>query len=141
MITNNQVMLKEGAFLELPAGKGILIGSKCPRCELVHFPQVAVCPACLQVLPEEGVEIGDQGQIEAFTVSHVAPEGFRAPYVQAYVRLKDGPKIFSLIDVDLAKVSSLYKGMKVELKIKVIGKDVEGSDILGWTYRPVSGDE
>ena len=141
MMINNPVMLKEGAFRELSEGEGVLIGSKCPKCELICFPKMAVCPSCFEVLPEDNVEIGKQGQIDAFAVSYVAPEGFQAPYVQAYVKLKEGPRIFSLLDLDITSIPHLYKGMEVRLRIKVIGKDVDGRNIIGWAYQPIMGDE
>lgn len=139
-LSGNFVPLKEGAFKELSAGKGFLVGNRCSRCGLICFPKTMACPGCMELLDDNEVMFGQRGQIDAFTICYVAPEGFNAPYIQAYVKTKEGPKIFSLIEVDADGAKSLRKGQEMELKIKIIGKDTDGRMIIGWMYKPVEGE-
>ena len=41
--------------------------------------------------------LSTRGKIDTFTVVYVAPMGFTAPYIQAFVDLPEGLRIFSLI--------------------------------------------
>src|ERR1700761_2873996 len=73
-----------------------LLGSRCERCGAHAFPARVVCPRCRE-RSMTSVRFGQRGTLHSFTVCHVAPAGWRAPYLQGYVSLPEGIHVFSLI--------------------------------------------
>src|SRR5260221_12173012 len=55
-----------------------------------------VCPSCRRNGVMEEVELGRTGKLYSHTIAYVAPNGFTAPYLQAFVELPEGPRVFSL---------------------------------------------
>jgi uncharacterized OB-fold protein len=90
----------------------------------------------------EETALSTRGKIDTFTVVHVAPTGFKAPYIQAYVDLPEGPRIFSLIGGCSPSENALKKGAEVELVIERVSEDEKGNDLIGYKFRPlVEGEE
>jgi uncharacterized OB-fold protein len=85
------------------------------------------------------VAVGRTAILESFTLSHVAPAGISAPYVQAFVRLADGPRFFTQLAVDPADVAKLRTGQSLELVVDTIGQDEQGRSLVGWKYRMPQG--
>jgi uncharacterized OB-fold protein len=81
--------------------------------------------------------LSTRGRIDTFTVVHVAPRGFKAPYIQAFVDLPEGPRIFSLITGCEPSEEVLKTGTEVELVIEKITEDEEGNDLIGYKFRPI----
>jgi len=114
-----------------------LIGSRCRACHATVFPKMAVCPACHAADTMEDTAMGRQGRLFNFTIAHVAPQGFEAPYFQAFVDIPEGPRIFSLISADVpVQAGALEDGMALELVIEPIGKTADNVPILTYKYRP-----
>jgi uncharacterized protein len=113
-----------------------LIGSKCEICGRVFFPKVFVCRLCMDDGTMREIPLSTIGTIDTFTVVHVAPMGFKAPYIQAYVDLPEGPRIFSLITGCDPLGSDLREGAEVELVIDKIREDENGTDLIGYMFRP-----
>jgi len=72
-------------------------------------------------------------------VARQAPPGFTAPYVQALVRLDEGPLVFTMVTGCEPMDDGLAIGQPMELVIEPIRQDGHGNSILAWTYRPISG--
>jgi len=83
------------------------------------------------------IALSSRGEIDTFTVVHVAPVGFKAPYIQAYVDLPEGPRVFSLITGCEPSESALKTGTEVELVIDKITEDEKGNDLIGYKFRPI----
>jgi uncharacterized OB-fold protein len=79
--------------------------------------------------------LGQRGTLYSFTVCHVAPAGWRAPYLQAYVQLGEGLRVFSLVSDSVEPmVAALSEGMEMELVIEPVRP---GEELLTFKYRPV----
>lgn len=117
--------------------KSYLIGGRCNECGRTFFPKLFVCPVCLKDGTMMETALPTTGRIDTFTVVHVAPKGFKAPYIQAFVDLEDGPRIFSLITGCAPSEECLQPGMEVELVIEKITEDERGDDLIGYKFRPV----
>ncbi len=131
--------IKEGLFLPAessPNGKPYLIGSRCKVCGYTSFPQKEVCVRCLRDDTMELAHFGPHAILDSFAVMQVAPPGFTPPYMQGYVILRDGPKIFTLITGCEPREDALTVGDKMELVIEKIKEDENGEDIIGWKFRP-----
>lgn len=116
--------------------KSYLIGSRCTACGRTFFPKRTVCPVCMRETMEEK-PLSTRGKIDTFTVVHVAPMGFKAPYIQAFVDLPEGPRIFSLITGCEPSENALKEGTEVDLVIDKIVEDEKGNDLIGYKFRPV----
>ena len=116
--------------------KPSLVGSRCLQCSEVFFPPKKVCPNCWSRNFEK-IFLGQKGLLDNFSISFVAPQGFKAPYVQGFVDLQEGPRIFSLIEVDESEYCHLKKGCEVELTIKEIFTDDSKSPTAVWKYVPI----
>lgn len=131
--------IKVGLFYEprSPNEKPFLIGSKCILCGYVAFPQRPICPLCIREGTMNEIALSTRGKINSFTISRVAPVGFKAPYIQALVDLPEGPRIFSLISGCEPSEDALKIGSEVELVIERICEDEEGTEIIGYKFRPI----
>jgi len=131
-----QLLALEGVFHipDDPSQPLHLIGSRCQACGYTAFPKRAICPACLGRDTMEETPLSRRGIVETFTVSYVAPPGFKAPYLQAYVGLPEGPRIFSVLDAQEGEVDM---GSEVEMVIDKLAEDEQGNDLIGYKFRPV----
>jgi uncharacterized protein len=123
-----------------PAGpdeRPYLQGSKCKTCGRVFFPRVHVCSTCMSPDTMESIALSGRGTIDTFSVVHVAPMGFKAPYIQAFINLPEGPRIFSLITGCDPLGNDLRDGAPVELVIDKIREDEKGNDLIGYKFRPI----
>jgi uncharacterized OB-fold protein len=83
-------------------------------------------------------KLGQRGMLYSFTVCHVAPEGWRAPYLQAYIELPEGLRVFSLVSDSVPPRSdALEVGSQMELVIEPVRP---GDGRLTFKYRPVEPD-
>ena len=120
-----------------------LLGAGCSICGYVCFPPKLVCVKCLRDDSMKRIKLSPFGILETFAVMQIAPPGFTAPYIIGYVKLDNGPLVFTLITQCEARNGALEIGEKMELVIEKIGDDKNGNDIVGWKFRPAkkSNDE
>ena len=131
--------IKEGLF-HIPAtsdDKPYLIGSKCKMCGYAAFPKKVVCVRCLRDDTMDDVRLGPYGTLETYAVMRVGPPDFPPPYMVGYVRVKEGPLIFSQITGCDVEDDALELGQEMELVIDKIKKDSKGNNVVGWKFRPV----
>ena len=120
-----------------PDERSHLIGSKCTACGRTFFPRQFVCRVCMEKDTMEETALSTRGRIDTFSVVHVAPLGFKAPYIQAFVDLPEGPRVFSVITGCDPSEDALETGTEVELVIDKITEDERGNDLIGYRFRPV----
>ena len=128
-------------LLHLPEGaqeQAYLIGSRCGHCGHVAFPPKEVCPACLKDDDMAQIPLSRRGKIDTCTVSRVAPPGFEAPYIQAFIRLAEGPRIFSLITGCPQEEGAVEIGQEVELVVERLCRYEKGNEMLGYKFRPLA---
>jgi len=117
----------------------LLIGSRCAGCSLVVFPALAVCPRCA----EKGrqmieARIGRTGRLYSHSIAYVAPQGFTAPYFQAFVELAEGPRIFTLIGRNVpVEPGQLVDGEEMRLIVEPLADTPEKRNLLTHKYVPV----
>lgn len=120
-----------------PGDRAYLIGTRCRACGRVFFPKCLACRVCMTDDTIDEVPLSTRGRIDTFTVVHVAPAGFKAPYIQAFVDLPEGPRVFSLITGCDPLDNDLHGGSEVELVIEKIREDERGNDLIGYKFRPI----
>lgn len=120
-----------------PGDKSYMIGSKCTACGRYFFPKRPVCRVCMRNDTMEEVALSTRGKINTFTLIHVAPTGFQAPYLQALIDLPEGLRIYSLITGCEPVDNALEVGQEMELVIDKISEDEDGNELIGYKFRPV----
>jgi uncharacterized OB-fold protein len=103
-------------FFRALKDEGRILGSRCPRCDVVYVPARAFCERCLHGL-EEWIDVGSRGEVNTFTVLHADPDGsYRdTAEVIAFVRLGDGGLVHRLGEIAPEEVTI---GMSVEAVLK-----------------------
>ncbi|MFH1169738.1 MAG: OB-fold domain-containing protein [Chloroflexota bacterium] len=130
--------LKEGLF-HIPGGPGdkpYLIGGRCKACGFVTFPKKTVCVRCRRDDAMEEIKMGPEASLETYTTMQVGPPEFPPPYVIGYVKMKEGPKVFTLLS-DCKPDEDLEPGQEMEMVIDKIREDEAGNNLVGWKFKPV----
>lgn len=118
-----------------PDDRPVLLGSQCERCGEVVFPRMRDCPACMTFETMRDFRLRGEGVVRDFIVAHRGPSGFAVPYIQAYVRLVDGPTIYSMLEGFPPTEDGVTIGQEVEMTI-VPMRHEDGVPIVGWKFRP-----
>jgi len=115
-----------------------LVGSRCGGCGLVVFPAMPVCPRCTANGRMGEARIGRTARLYSHAIAHVAPQGFVAPYYQAFVELPEGPRVFTLIgrDVPVAP-GQLVDGAEMRLVVEPLADTPEKRRLFTYKYVPV----
>jgi uncharacterized OB-fold protein len=138
-ITKKQVPVEEGLFYKpaSPKEKPYLIGSRCSLCGNVTFPKMKVCPRCAKKDTMEEVHLSGRGKLDTFSIVNAALPGFKAPSIQAYINLEEGPRIWSLITGVEADEKALKIGMELELVVEKVREDAQGNEVISYQFRPI----
>ncbi len=134
-----QILIEKDLF-SIPTSldeKPHLIGSRCEVCNQVTFPKMEVCPRCLRRGTMREKLLKGRGKLDTFTIVNAALPGFKAPSIQAYIRLDEGPLIWSLITDVEPNEKFLKSGMDMELVIRKIREDDQGNEIISYLFRPI----
>jgi benzoylsuccinyl-CoA thiolase BbsA subunit len=67
----------------------------------------------------------------------MGPSGMEKPYVIGFVDLPEGIKLFSLLTQCEPWDEVLKVEMEMEMVIETIRRDKEGTEIIGYKFRPV----
>jgi len=126
-------------FVETPDGTR-LVGSECPDCRNVFFPKKRICPECFGENITDYI-VSRKGTLHAYTQSFMGPPSLDKPYVQAFVDMPEGFKLFTLLTNWEPIETTLKIGMDVEMIIDKIDVDKTGNDIIGYKFRPISTEE
>ncbi len=117
--------------------EGKLMLPKCGDCNRVHWYPRHICPFCHSD-NISWVEGSGEGTIYSYAVQHLAfgPWAEEAPYVTAYVDLKEGDRMLTVLrGVDPEKPEDIAIGAKVAVEFEAASDDVH---IPFW--RVVEGD-
>jgi len=117
--------------------EGVLSGRYCRNCGEYLFPWPAFCPNCTSNELEE-VELSREGILRSYTVIYAPPPGWQGdvPYILGSVQLPEGPEIVAEV-IDCPK-ERIRVGMKMELALRVGGRDQDNNEIMVYKWRPAS---
>jgi uncharacterized OB-fold protein len=133
-----QVIIEEGLFHQPTSQeeRPYLIGSKCTLCSNVTFPKMQVCPRCAKKDTMTEVHLSGRGKLDTFSIVNAALPGFKAPSIQAYINLEEGPRIWTLITGCEPKEDALKIGMEVELVVAKVREDADGTEFISYQFKP-----
>jgi uncharacterized OB-fold protein len=113
-----------------------LTGSKCASCQRVYFPPLKICPDCLDDgQPLQSVFLSKTGTISSYSVAQVAPSGYESPHVQAYIKMEEGVKIFTLM-IDCGGGTKIANNMPAEMVVISVGENEDGAKLLSYRFTP-----
>jgi uncharacterized OB-fold protein len=137
-LTANQKVFKEGliVFPEDGVSTPYLAGSKCKKCGKIYFPCKQFCPECMNE-DMEVIAVGQEGSLYATTVVHIGVKGFDTPYILGWVDVPGPIRLVTQIDYDPMKSADLRSGQKLELTIGKLRTLGDGTEIVGYKYKPV----
>jgi hypothetical protein len=91
-----------------------ILGIRCPQCRMVYVPPEPTCGRCFSKL-EEWVEVGKEGILQGYTITHYSLPVHPAP----------APVIYGLIRLDRADTALLHLLGQVDADDLKIGMRVE----------------
>lgn len=122
-------------FTEIRDNKRVL-GIKCPQCKQVIMPPRGFCERCF-VETEEWVEVGNEGTIEAFTITMEKwPGNPDPPFAIAYVRLDNADTaILNFVKgLDFSNLNETAEKLKIGTRVKIIFKEEREGKITDFEY-------
>jgi uncharacterized OB-fold protein len=85
------------------------------------------------------VPLSRTARLYSFTVAHTAVGVWKAPYLQAYVELPEGIRLFTLISNSVEpREDALKVGMPMELVAEPIDADPDGRGLVTYKFRPAT---
>lgn len=133
------VHVRPGLF-EVPADAGgapSLLGTRCQECGKHFFPRRARCGVCFSRRVTD-VRLARRGQLQSATAVRMAPTEYRGevPYALGQVRLPEG--VLVLAQLTGKDPGSWRIDEPVELTIEPIFTREDGTQVLGYRFRPPS---
>jgi uncharacterized OB-fold protein len=122
-------------FLRAIKDEGVILGSRCERCEITYVPARQFCERCLDELGN-WMDVGIRGEVHTFTLLYENPDGSPRdePEVAAFIRIGDGGLIHKLGEIELEDIEI---GMPVEAVFKPKAKR-EGSILDIEYFKPAA---
>ena len=108
------------------AKEGKLMLPHCKECNRVHWYPRFICPFC-HSMNLEWIEGSGEGTVHTFAVQHLTPPAWQeqAPYVTAYIDLKEGDRMLSILrGVDPEKPEDIRIGAKVRVEFEKANDDM-----------------
>ena len=126
----------DGNALRIAAdGMPTLVGLQCGDCGTKAFPPAMVCPECMSENVDD-VTLSGHGSLYTWSVVHVAPSGWKVPYIAGYVDLPEGVRVFA--HVVGAEPAMLEMDMDVMLTTAVLGENDNGP-VKSYAFTPTVG--
>jgi uncharacterized protein len=122
------------SYLELGSDPH-LVAQECRSCGALFLDRRNACARCGQ--REFGPRrLAGDGTVRAFTIVHRASPDVRVPYVSAIVDLDGGGVVkANVVDVE-PDPGRLRPGLRVRLTTFSVGTDSDGTQAIGFGYRP-----
>ncbi len=114
-----------GPFWE-GAKQGKLMLPRCQECNRVHWYPRFICPFC-HSMNLEWIEGSGEGTVHTFAVQHMTPPDWQdeAPYVTAYIDLKEGDRMLTILrGVDPTKPETIKIGARVKVEFEKASEDM-----------------
>ena len=113
-----------------------LVANECTQCGARFFDRRNACASCENDQFKQ-VDIATTGEVKAFTIVGMASPGIPVPFVAAVIDC-DGTSVRgNLLDVE-PDDQHVSLGMKVALTTNLVGTDSEGTEAVGFGFRPIS---
>lgn len=139
--TTNRVPITDGIF-QWPADNPQLLGSECPECGQVTFPQSTVCgnPDCGHTRSVDSTLLSDTGTLYSYTVQeveHKPPYDYHdAPFAIGAIELPEGINVVSKLTT--TDMETLEIGMEMALTVDTLYEE-DGTEYVTYYFEPTEG--
>jgi uncharacterized protein len=124
-------------YLHLDGGAGPhLVAHECTSCGARFFDRRNACASCFGTSFAR-TDVGNEGEVRAFTIVAFAAPGVPVPFVSAVIDCGGTSVRANLINVD-PDPEHVTLGMKVRLATYSMGADSKGVEAIGFGYEPQS---
>jgi uncharacterized protein len=113
-----------------------LEAQECTTCQARFFDRRNACANC-EGINFTKVTVDSEGEVRAFTIVAFAAPGIPVPFVAALVDCGGTSVRANLIEVE-PDGEHVQLGMKVELATTSLGLDEQGTEAIGFGYRPLA---
>jgi uncharacterized OB-fold protein len=140
-LSESQKVFKEGliVFPEDGVSAPYLVASRCGECGRIYFPRKPFCPECMNETMENAA-LPNEGSLYTSTVVHIGVRGFATPYILGWVDIPGPIRLVTQIEYDPQKSADLHSGQKLSLVIGTLRTLDDGTEIVGYKYKPVMTD-
>lgn len=134
----NSVPITDGLF-EWPSEDPRLLGSECPSCEHVSFPESSVCgnPDCGYTDSVDSTQLSDTGTLYSYTiqtVDHKEPYAYHSiPFAIGAIELPEGINIISKLTTTNTDILEI--GMDMTLSIDTLYEE-DGTEYMTYYFEP-----
>ena len=126
--------IREGLLSGLDADSRLL-GTQCNGCAQVFFPGLQdLCYKCLSEDFTE-VELSAEGTLYSYTTCMIPAKGFTPPYVNGYVELPEGIRVFCPME-EGGSAENLEIGMPVKISVAPV-RETDEEEVIGYRFSPL----
>ena len=109
---------------------------ECTQCGARFFDRRNACASCSGTEFKD-VDVATEGELKAFTIVSLAAPGIPVPFVAGVVDC-DGTSVRGNVINTEPDPDHVKLGMKVKLATYVVGSDDNGTEAVGFGFRPIS---
>lgn len=113
-----------------------LVAQECSSCGARFFDRRNACAKCFATEFQQ-VDIATSGVVRTFTIVAFAAPGVAVPFISAVIDCAGTSVRANLIEVE-ADPSHVTTGMAVELATYSLGMDDNGTEAIGFGFRPAN---
>ena len=136
---DDPVFISNGWFQKIN-GEWRLMGTRCRDCQKTYFPVKMVCPDCFDG-ELETVPLSKTGTLHTYAQSFMGPADLEKPYLMGFIDLPENIKLYSIITAGNSPEMQPRVGMRMEMFVDVVKKDVSGAEVLAYKFRPAKTEE
>jgi uncharacterized protein len=115
-----------------------LVAQECADCSARYFDHRDACANCFGVA-FQGVALPEIGRVVSFTIVSQARPGIATPFVGAIVDCGGTWVRANLRDV-APDPAVIHLDMPVRLTTYSLGSDTQGTEAIGYAFRPIAGE-
>lgn len=113
-----------------------LVAQECSSCGARFFDRRNACAKCFATEFQQ-VDIATSGVVRTFTIVAFAAPGVAVPFISAVIDCAGTSVRANLIEVE-ADPAHVSTGMAVELATYSLGMDDNGTEAIGFGFRPAN---
>lgn len=113
-----------------------LVAQECSSCGARFFDRRNACAKCFATEFQQ-VDIATSGVVRTFTIVAFAAPGVAVPFISAVIDCAGTSVRANLIEVE-ADPAHVTTGMAVELATYSLGMDDNGTEAIGFGFRPAN---
>lgn len=130
-----EVLVRSDVF-KTSKGEIHLVGRKCKKCGDISFPPYRYCMSCDSPDETEECVLDNNWILYSYTQAFMVTPGFEPGYILGLVGLAGHPDVRITAQLCDCTTADLTKDMPLELTLRVIQQNLQGSKVVSYCFRP-----